>query len=295
MKSASSYKLAGGRRGILVREDTSLSGWEFLVCVDINDTGELAKIHRAIGIHEKDLRESFKHYIKTEELCIWDEKTSRLLSRRQETLFELILSSKEISLPEQSASLLAGAFLQRNRWSPECENFLNRVKLLRETGMDMPDLSEDRLKQTDWLEIFINGKSLPDDATVLKALQSLLTYEQNLILNREAPEYLIIPSGRKVQIIYENEQTIISAKLQELFGLSDTPTIAGGQRKLTIHLLSPSGKPVQITKDLKNFWEKTYFEVRKELKGRYPRHPWPDDPATSLATAKTKKAMERKS
>ena len=112
------------------------------------------------------------------------------------------------------------------------------------------------------------------------------------LLEERAPTHVLAPSGRRVEIDYlSGEEPVLAVKLQEMFGLSDTPTVAGGRVKLLLHLLSPAGRPVQVTRDLRNFWERCYPEVKRELKGRYPKHPWPDDPWNAVPTGKTTKRL----
>ncbi len=121
------------------------------------------------------------------------------------------------------------------------------------------------------------------------ALTTLFDYEQRQRLDAQAPEQLLVPSGQSRRLEYAGaEPPVLAVKLQELFGLADTPRIGGGRIPVTLHLLSPAGRPIQVTQDLRGFWERTYPEVRKELKGRYPRHPWPDDPWTATATHRAK-------
>ena len=121
-----------------------------------------------------------------------------------------------------------------------------------------------------------------------KALFSLLPYHQHEVLNRLAPTHLIVPSGSKIRIDYSGEIPVLAVRLQEMYGLTKTPTVADGRQPLLIHLLSPAGRPVQITQDMAGFWQTGYTAVKKELKGRYPKHYWPDDPLQARATAKVR-------
>jgi ATP-dependent helicase HrpB len=126
------------------------------------------------------------------------------------------------------------------------------------------------------------------------ALQGLLTWDQQRLLDEFAPLHFTAPSGSRLTIDYRTSAApILAVKLQALFGLRTTPRIASGRVALSLHLLSPAGRPVQITDDLAGFWANSYFDVRKELRGRYPKHPWPDDPLTAIPTEKTKKALAR--
>jgi ATP-dependent helicase HrpB len=124
---------------------------------------------------------------------------------------------------------------------------------------------------------------------ISQALADQLDYAQRRLLDAEAPLAIQVPSGMQRRIDYTNEESpVLAVKLQELFGLGETPRIARGRTPLTLHLLSPAGRPIQVTRDLRGFWERTYPEVKKELKGRYPKHPWPDDPWSATATHRAK-------
>ena len=125
---------------------------------------------------------------------------------------------------------------------------------------------------------------------LLEPLEALLTWTQRKDLERLAPTHLTVPSGSRIRLDYETaEQPVLSVKLQEMFGCQETPFIAGGKVPVMLHLLSPAGRPVQVTQDLASFWATTYQEVKRELRGRYPKHPWPDDPLKAEATRKTKR------
>jgi ATP-dependent helicase HrpB len=163
--------------------------------------------------------------------------------------------------------------------------------------MDFPDFSDETLLETmdEWLAPYLTG------ITTLKACQSLnlynillgqLRFEQTQILDTFAPAKLKVASGSNITIDYSNpEQPFMAVRLQEMFGTKKTPTVLNGKVKLMIHLLSPASRPMQVTQDLESFWENTYDEVKKELRGKYKKHYWPDDPLEAKATSKTKKRM----
>ncbi len=166
--------------------------------------------------------------------------------------------------------------------------------------LELPDLSDDVLLATldDWLKPAFAGKTRLDalgEEELGEALKSPFSWAQRQLLERHAPVRIGVPSGMERRIDYAladdgitPRPPVLAVKLQELFGLADTPRIADGRVSLLLHLLSPGGKPLQVTGDLRNFWENTYAEVKKEMKGRYPRHPWPDDPWTASATHRAK-------
>jgi ATP-dependent helicase HrpB len=144
----------------------------------------------------------------------------------------------------------------------------------------------------DWLGPYLSGRTRLDALTPAmlgEALASRLDYAQRKAVDELAPESITVPSGNTRKLRYEpGKPPVLAVKLQELFGLADTPRIAGGRIAVTLHLLSPAQRPIQVTQDLRGFWERTYPEVKKELKGRYPRHPWPDDPWNAKPTARAK-------
>ena len=160
--------------------------------------------------------------------------------------------------------------------------------------LGLPDVSDAHLLVTldDWLAPYLHGKRRLDalDAEELsQALSAMLDHEQRQALDVQAPDALVVPSGQVRRLDYApGTPPVLAVKLQELFGLADTPRVGGGRMPVTLHLLSPAGRPIQVTQDLRGFWERTYPEVKKELKGRYPKHPWPDDPWTATPTHRAK-------
>jgi ATP-dependent helicase HrpB len=171
-----------------------------------------------------------------------------------------------------------------------------RVALITRTFPEenWPDLSKEALfgRPEEWLLPWLGGIRTAQQLQALELLQplrSLLTREQGRLLEERTPATITVPSGSRVLIDYTaGPQPVLAVKLQEMFGLADTPTIAGGRIKLLLHLLSPAARPVQITQDLKAFWNTGYQQVKKELKGRYPKHPWPDDPRNAAPTRRAK-------
>jgi ATP-dependent helicase HrpB len=144
----------------------------------------------------------------------------------------------------------------------------------------------------DWLEPYLDGITRRDHLTridLLAILQNTLDWTQRTRLDEGAPTHLTVPSGSRLRLQYTpGESPVLAVKLQEMFGLADTPRVAWGRVPVTLHLLSPAQRPIQVTQDLRGFWERTYAEVKKELKGRYPKHPWPDDPWNAEPTARRK-------
>jgi ATP-dependent helicase HrpB len=181
-------------------------------------------------------------------------------------------------------------------FSKEAKQFQARTGLLKRAFPEetWPDLSDVLLlsRPEEWLLPWLEGiRSVQGLASldILQALKAKLSWEQQRRLDERAPTSLTVPSGSRAMLDYTaGDQPILAVKLQEMFGLADTPVIANGRVKVLLHLLSPARRPVQITQDLKGFWNSAYQQVKKDLKGRYPRHPWPDDPWNAVPTRRTK-------
>jgi ATP-dependent helicase HrpB len=182
-------------------------------------------------------------------------------------------------------------------WDEECRQLQARVCSLRQwlPEAGWPDLSDEVLLTTldEWLAPWLNNISRRDHlkrVDLNAALKSLLGWERQQQLEQLAPAQLTVPSGSRKKLHYQVDGTppVLAVKLQELFGLEQTPSLARGRQPVMLHLLSPAQRPIQVTQDLVSFWHNTYPEVKKELKGRYPKHPWPDDPWNAQATAYAK-------
>ena len=180
-------------------------------------------------------------------------------------------------------------------WNAEQRQWCARVNLLRsiETQQSWPDVSQEGLlvNLNDWLGPYLDPVTLLQDFGKLDLktiLEALLSWDQKQRLENLAPTRLAVPSGSAIRIDYTASPPVLAVKLQEMFGCEHTPTVAGGKVALLVHLLSPAGRPLQITQDLAGFWRSSYHDVKKEMKGRYPKHPWPDDPLVAIATRYTK-------
>ena len=181
-------------------------------------------------------------------------------------------------------------------WTPTLREWQSRVQGLREwcPELGLPAVSDEalQLEAEDWLLPLLEGfarVSELDAANLGEALRNRLDYGQRRQVDELAPVEIEVPSGQRRRLAYTlGEAPVLAVKLQEMFGLADTPRIARGRVPVVLHLLSPRQTPLQVTQDLRGFWERTYPEVKKEMKGRYPRHPWPDDPWTATATHRAK-------
>jgi ATP-dependent helicase HrpB len=295
-----SYVLAGGR-GVRLSPDSHLVSNRYLIAVTV-DAGEKAEgfIHVAAPVTEELIRSECGKQVETVRRTEWDHKEGRIVAALEERLETLLLSRKPFTPADEEAAPILCEVIRTTpgilAFSREAKQFQARVGLLKAAFPEepWPDLSAARLlsKPEEWLLPWLAGiRSAQRLASlnILPALKAKLSWEQQRLLDERAPLSLTVPSGSRVALDYSNnDQPVLAVKLQEMFGLADTPRIAGGRVKVLLHLLSPARRPVQVTQDLKGFWNNGYQQVKKELKGRYPRHPWPDDPWNAVPTRRTK-------
>jgi ATP-dependent helicase HrpB len=289
------YVLANGRGAELPGEGP-LQREAMLAAAELDGAGANSRIRSAAPVRQERVRELFAENLETIEQVAWDAKAQTVRAVRIIKLGALTLEEKKLDAPDPEQvkrALLQGireTGLNAFRWTKSSIQWRQRVRFLRaHFGEEWPDVSDEALLDTleHWLAPYIDGvESFSDLAriSVDEALQSLLTWEQRRIMDEWAPVRIKVPSGSNIPVDYSDPyQPVLAVKLQEVFGWQETPRIAGGRAALTLHLLSPAGRAVQVTKDLANFWRETYFEVKKDLKGRYPKHDWPDDPTSAAA------------
>jgi len=242
----------------------------------------------------------------TERVLRWDEDRQIAEAFEERRFDALLVERRAVPLdPADALPLLLAAIRTRGiealPWSDNARVLRARIGALRlwRPELDLPDVGDDALLRTleAWLAPYLQGKRRLEaiEASELgEALASMLDYDQRRALDAHAPEALTVPSGMTRRLAYGTRDDdagappILAVKLQELFGLADTPRVGDGRVPVMLHLLSPAGRPIQVTQDLAGFWNRTYPEVKKELKGRYPKHPWPDDPWTATATHRAK-------
>ena len=283
-------RLVGGR-GVRLAPSSGVSEADLFVAVDVDAGGVESFVRIASGVRKEWLSAD---RLTTRIETTFDDTTLKLIARRQVLYGDLIIeeTGSHIADESQAAEVLAAAAAmrwERVRPSPESPagQFLLRLKCLRGWApqFELPDFVDERLK--DLLPELCRGRrSLEDVRTApwLDALRGHLSYHQLQTLDREAPERLEVPSGSLIEMQYEEGRPpILAARIQELFGLTETPRIAGGRVKVLLHLLAPNYRPQQVTDDLTSFWQNGYPLVRKELRARYPKHSWPDDPTTAEA------------
>ena len=295
------YQLASGKMA-RIHADSALYGESWLCASELKFDAKEALILRATPLDVHRLEQDFPERFISSDSVRWDERSNALIARRERRFDQIVLSSQSGGKvdPEQAAAALCALVRLKGLhilpWTEKAQQFRLRVCRLREwlPELPLPDLSEPALLATleDWLQPVLRGKSRLDslDAAALgDALYGLFDWNTRQQIDRLAPTSLKVPSGIERTIAYaEDGPPVLAVKLQELFGLAESPRIADGFVTVMLHLLSPGGKPLQITQDLKNFWNSTYAQVRKEMKGRYPRHPWPEDPWNAPATHRAK-------
>ncbi len=294
------FLLANGRGG-RVDPASVLAREPFLVVAELTGAAAASRIVLAAPMALADIESRFAGQIENREATTFDTASASLRARRSRRLGALILAeqAKPVAPDGDNARLLAegiaGLGITKLPWSKAQLQFRNRVNFLRRAeGDEWPDLSDETLARTaaEWLAPFLFGKTGlsqigADDLAA--ALDTLLSWDLRRRLDAEAPTHFGAPSGSHVPIDYEAEEgPKLSIRVQELFGLAVHPAIAAGRVPLVIELLSPAHRPVQVTRDLPGFWRGSYKDVRTDLRGRYPKHPWPEDPLTAPATRRAK-------
>ncbi|ROT97704.1 ATP-dependent helicase HrpB [Histidinibacterium lentulum] len=287
------YVLSGGKGARLSAAD-GLAGARFLVALDLDGEAREATVRLAARIEEGELRETFAERIAWERVCLWSRRERRVLARRRERLGALVLTDladREADPEAVAAAMCAGVRELGLGLSAAAERFRARVELARGGGMDLPEMSDAALLAglEEWLAPHLGAVRTAEEwrgFDALPALRAMLSWEEMQALDREVPARFVTPLGREVAIDYSGEHPSIELRLQEMFGLARHPVVGG--RPLRIALLSPGGKPVAVTMDLPGFWDGAYSEVRKEMRGRYPKHPWPEDPREAQPTLRAK-------
>lgn len=293
------FKLANGRIAMAGhKDDLAHESWLAIANMDARDG--MGKIFLAAPLNPKDLADR----VKEEEVITWDTEDGGLIATMDLRIGSIVLKSVPLDDPDPShlQKAITDAIKKEGRtlldWNEETEQLQNRIQCLKKwrPGEGWPDFSTDSLLMTneEWLSPYLSDVKKPLDLKKINLHDVLLhsmDYELKDSLNRLAPSKIDVPSGSNIKLMYRDngEAPVLAARIQELFGMAETPTVNDGKTPLLIHLLSPGFKPVQVTSDLKNFWNETYFEVRKDLKGRYPKHHWPDDPWTAEAVRGVKR------
>jgi ATP-dependent helicase HrpB len=297
------YLLSNGR-GARFAEPQALATSEFLVAAELDGAERDARIFLAASVELADIERHFGRHIVLRDEIAWDEREEAVRARREKRLGALVLASADLREPDATAverAALDGLRrlgLQALPWTRELRQWQARVALLHRLDVSSaepwPDLGDVALAATleDWAPPWMAGLTRRGHFARFdlgNALRTRLTYAQSASLDRAVPTHFVVPSGSRIPIDYlDGEVPTLSVRLQEMFGLRETPSVAGGRQPLLLKLLSPAGRPVQITRDLVSFWERGYHEVKKDLKGRYPKHYWPDDPYAAVPTRRAR-------
>ncbi len=296
-----SFRLANGS-GAVVSPSDPLSAAEFLAVAALDGDPRNARVYLAAPLPRSDLEADFAEHIEHADLVAWDAREEAVLARRQERLGALVLRDEPLADPPSEAvraALLKGLRalgLEALPWTSEASALRERIRFARriEEG-DWPDLSDAAMLAglADWLGPFVEGitrRSQLRRVDLARALRASLSREQQRRLDALAPTHVAVPSGSRVPIDYgAGETPVVAVRLQEMFGLAKTPAVADGRVPLLLHLLSPAGRPLQVTRDLGRFWATSYAQVRAEMRGRYPKHDWPESPLTAAPTTRTKR------
>ncbi|WP_027907998.1 ATP-dependent helicase HrpB [Pseudomonas taiwanensis] len=300
------YRLANGRAALFAEVD-ALMKCPWLVIADLGSRqGQREeRIYLAAEFDPALLDGVLAEQVDVLDILDWDERENVLRAERQRKVGELVLSREPLPGLDEEARTKALLGLVRRKglnlltWTPELRQWQARIALLRQLDLaqdgqsEWPDLSDEALLASldVWLQPYLGNVSRLSHFAALDVssiLRNLLPWPLPQRLDELAPQSLTVPSGSNIRLDYSEYPPILAVRLQELFGLADTPRLAQGRLQVKLHLLSPARRPVQVTQDLANFWRTTYAEVKKDLKGRYPKHYWPDDPLVAEATARAK-------
>jgi ATP-dependent helicase HrpB len=294
------YVLSQGR-GVRLSMDSHLVNDPFIIAVQV-DAGMKAEgvVHLAAPVTEAVIRSECALRMQTVRRVEWDKSQARIAANVEERLDAMVLSARPFKpSDEEAAPILCEAIRTTPgilTFTKEARQFQARVGLMKKAFPEetWPDLADHALlsRPEEWLlpwlanirtALGLGGLPVP------AALKARLTWEQGRLLDKRAPLSIPVPSGSQITLDYASgEQPVLAVKLQEMFGLADTPLLAEGRVRVLLHLLSPARRPVQVTQDLKGFWDTGYPLVKKDLKGRYPKHPWPDDPWNAVPTRRAK-------
>jgi len=302
------YQLATGR-GASFAGPESIARAEFIVAVDVDDRERDARILLAAPLGRDDLLAHFADQIVRADEVAWDARAEAVVARRTVRFGELLLEEKP--LQDVPAEASAAAFVEGLRslglealpWGDASRGFAARSEFVRALGrgvvVDWPDLSDAALaRDLGWLEPFVAGltrRSQLERMPLTDALRSRLTPKQQRQLDELAPTHVTLPTGTRARIDYRDDNApCASMRMQEVFGLAATPRIGGGAVPVTFKLLSPAQRPLQVTRDLASFWRNAYVEVRKDMRGRYPKHYWPEDPLQAEPTRRAKPRPPRR-
>lgn len=302
-RATGGYRMANGRGAALSDEDP-LGNEPWLAIAEVSGANPDGRVFLCAPLDPRDIEEMFASLIRETEEVVWDARNESVTARKQRKLGALLL--EDSTWRDPPADAVKRAVIEGVRavgiaalpWTPLARDLQARVGFLH--GIDgakseWPDFSDAALDRDieNWLTPYLDGiraRAALNRLDLAVILNNRLDHRQRRRLDEEAPTDVAIPTGRHARLDYAvPDGPVLSVKLQELFGLAETPRIAGGRVAVLVELLSPAGRPVQKTRDLASFWRTGYVDVKRDLKGRYPKHPWPDDPTTAKPTARTRR------
>jgi len=297
------FLLSNGRGARFV-DTEPLAAQDYLVAAHVDGARE-ARIFLAAAVDREDLLGYHATLVTEHSFVAWDDREQCVRARRQQRLGQLVLADEEWQQanPQQvEAALLEGVRRSGSAclpWNDKARELQARLEFLRRLSpQDWPDVADDALMANvdGWLLPYLHGMTRLTHLKKLDlyaALLAQLSWAQQQQLGELAPTHLTVPSGSRIRVDYSQDPPVLAVRLQEMFGLMETPRLAGGRVAVLLHLLSPAQRPVQVTQDLAGFWKGSYQEVKKELKGRYPKHHWPDDPSQAQATARSRRTNQK--
>ncbi|MCI0432892.1 MAG: ATP-dependent helicase HrpB [Gemmatimonadetes bacterium] len=282
-------------RGARIDAAFALASEPFITAAVLDGRGREARVFLAAPLDEAALEELFADQIVLESSVAWDAAARRVSAVRRRRLGAIVLHEATLADgdPDAIADVLVRGILESGidalPWTPAARAIQQRIRFLHRLDAAWPDVSDAALAgDGGWLRSRTAGMTSLDEVRFIDLAALLLDrldHRQRADLDRLAPTHIAVPSGSRIAIDYQDpDAPALAVRLQEVFGLVETPRIAGGRVPVVMHLLSPAQRPVQVTRDLASFWRTTYFDVRKDLRGRYPRHHWPDDPLTAPPT-----------
>jgi ATP-dependent RNA helicase HrpB len=287
-------------RGAELTGSQGLAPSEFLVAAQLDDARPESRVFLAASTTEDEIRSSFADQISIDDVVEFDDHTSSVRARRVERLGAIVLRDVAIANPSGDAirTALLGGVVKRGidslPWSEAARRYRERMAFVALHDASWPNVSAQALADTvdDWLAPSLeSARKISDVGAVdlIEALGRRLDWRQRRDLDAFAPTHADVPSGSRIAVDYSNPAApVLAVRIQEVFGWTETPRLLGGRVPLTLHLLSPAHRPVQVTQDLRGFWTSSYFDVRKDLRGRYPKHEWPEDPLTATPTRRAK-------
>jgi ATP-dependent helicase HrpB len=288
------WVLSGGK-GAAMAAGTPLAAARLIVATDLDGDAREAQVRQAVAISEAELRAVHGAQIGWRQVCHWSKREGRVMARRQECFGALVLGDQHWDAPAEDVAraALEGMRLNGLHFTPAARRFRARVELARGGGDAWPDFSDQGLMDSaeDWLLPHLGKCRTEADLRALdltEPLRARLNWEQTQALDRLVPAAFETPLGRRVPIDYDGDAPGIEVRLQEMFGVVVHPVVGAKRLPLRVVLTSPGHKTIQVTMDLPGFWRSSYADVRKDMRGQYPRHPWPEDPTVAEPTLRAK-------